>query len=170
MSRVDATQSEILTAVKTRLQSFLGLGARHCFLVARARDITTIPPGGDYWITIAPSPGSFHEAEQDYAQCTEDAEVTVAAYTRIKLDSTGHDYQLLLHASRGLIPIKRKLLQALVGHDLQINEAGDTCLRWVCHARRSGGPDIVRAGDDGVYCGRIQVDFGVPFDWELEAA
>ena len=94
--------------------------------------------------------------------------MAVSAYIRIRLDSTDHDYRLMLNDARGLIVLKRKLLQALVGHDLTIG--GNTFLRWVCHARRSAGPDVVQLGREGVHCGRIRVDFGVPFDWELETA
>jgi hypothetical protein len=171
-ARIDVSQVDLIEAVLLRLQTFLDLDDRHCYLVARSQDAPLAPPGGDFWATVAISGGMFSEEEQDYKQCTEDCEVAVAAYTRIKLDSTNHDEQLLLDASRGLIAIKRKLLRALVGHDLihgtPVDEYSDTMLRWICHARQASAPDIVEIGNEGVLWGRIEVTFGVPFDWNLD--
>lgn len=164
MSRIDAEQSDVLDAVVTRLQTALVLGGRQCFPVARPQDVPTIPPGGDFFVTVAVGDGLFVDQEQAEGNLTEDTDVVVSAYTRIKTDSTGHDKQLLMEEARGLLRIKRRLLAALSGQDLT-TDGGDTFLRQTCHARRAAAPDLVAVGREGILCGVIRVVFGVPFDW-----
>jgi hypothetical protein len=125
-----------------------------------------MPPGGEYWLTVAMGAGQFVPEEQDDGNVTEDTEITVSIYTRIRTDSTGHDEDLLLDASRGLFPLKQHVMYTLVGEDLQ-NSSGDTYLRQLMHVRRSEGPDIVMIGTEGVQCGVLRLTFGVSFDWLL---
>lgn len=166
MARIDVEQSDVLAAVIARLRDTLSLSDRHCYEVARAADAPSIPPGGDYWLTVAPGPGDFAEEEQAPGNVTESTDVIVTAYSRIKTDSTGHDHYMLVDDSRGLLKIKKLILGALCGQDLT-NDSGNTFLRQTCFARRSTAPDLVRLqGSDNAF-GSIQITFGVPFDWSL---
>jgi hypothetical protein len=166
MARVDVEQVAVLTAVVTRLQTVLSLNDRNCYPVARSQDVPTIPPGGDYWLTVAPGGGTFVDEEQAAGNVTEDSEIVVSGFTRIKTDSTSHDAYLLMDDARGLLAVKKLILGALVGQDL-VDEDGNTFLRWLLHARRCDGPDLIVAGRDGVNCGVVRVSFGVQFDWSL---
>ena len=166
MPRADIEQADVLASVVTQLQSALSLTDRQCYPVARAQEVPSIPPGGDYWLTVAGGSGQFIDEEQAAGNVTEDTEIIVSGYTRIKTDSTGHDACLLMDDARGLLAIKKKILGALVGQDLT-DEGGDTFLRQWLHARRSDAPELVIAGPDGVNCGVVRVTFGTIFDWKL---
>jgi hypothetical protein len=144
----------------------LTLTERQCYAVARPQDVPAIPPGGDYWLTVSLGSGDFADEEQVAGNVTEDTEIIVSGYTRIKTDSTSHDGFLLMDDARGLLAIKKKILGALVGQDLA-DEDGDEFLRQWLHARRCEAPDLVVAGRDGVNCGVIRITFGVSFDWKL---
>ena len=166
MARIDAGQIDVLNAVVSRLQEVLDLTDRQCYPVAREQDVPSIPVGGDYWLTVAPGDGTFEPEEQVEGNITENAEITVTAYTRIKTDSTGHDRYLLMDNARGLLSIKKNILAALCGHDLATT-GGDVFLRQWLHAKRASAPDLASAGRDGNVFGVIRVTFGVIFDWRL---
>jgi hypothetical protein len=164
--RVDVVQCDVLDAVVWRLRTALSLTDRTAYVVARAQDVPLLPVGGDYFLTVAPGDGTFAPEEQAPGNITEDSEVTVSVYTRIKVDSTGHDDALLLDDARGLLAIKKLILGALCGQDL-VDEDGNTFLRQWIFAKHCEAPDIVTAGRDGVACGIIRLVFGVNFDWSL---
>lgn len=164
MARIDIEQAEVLDAIVSRLQTVLELSERQCFPMARATDVPSVPPGGDYFVTVAPGAGVFEPEEQAAGNITEIGEVIVSAYTRIKTDSTGHDRHLLMNDARGLLAVKKLLLEALCGHD-PATEGDDTFLRQWLFAKRADAPDLVSAGADGIHCGVIRVTFGVSWDW-----
>lgn len=175
-TRIDTNAVDALTAILTRLKSAMvsdpdnpnsaTLGDRQCYAVARPEDVTSVPPGGNYFLTVALGGGTFNDAEQIPQNCTEDGEFTVSIYTKIKTDSAGHDGYLLTEASRGLLPIKRLVLKALVGKDLQ-NANDYLFLREWIKALRSTPPDIVKAPNDDLPLGRLQITFALRFDWDL---
>ena len=178
MTRSDVSQIDVLEAIVTRLQEVLVLNDRQCYPVARAQDVPGMPPGGDYWLTVAPGGGSFEPGEQVPAvpvsasgpglpgNVTEDTTATVSIYTRVKLDSTGHDRFLLLDEARGLLSIKRLVLGALVGHDL-LNPDGNPFLRNLLYAESCTAPDLVTIGEGSLPCGRLAITFGITFDWAI---
>ena len=166
MARVDIEQIEVVGAIVLRLQTALTLSDRQVYPVARARDVPLIPVGGDYFLTVATGDGTFVPEEQVAGNITEDSDVTVSVYTRIRSDSTGHDAYLLLDDARGLFAVKKLILGALCGQDL-IDESGSTFLRQLIFAKHCEAPDIVTAGRDGVACGVIRLTFGVNYDWSI---
>ena len=178
MSRTDIEQTDVIEAVADRLRAALELPASRCFPVARPMDVPAIPPGGDYFLTVAPGGGTFEEEEQMpgtaasgeteavAGNVTEYASFIVSGYTRIKTDRTSTDKYLLLNDARGLFSIKKKILTALCGQDLTDGD-GDTFLRQLIHATQAEPPDVVSLGADNLPCGRIAVTFGVIFDWSL---
>ena len=166
MARINITQADVFQSILTRLQTALGLNDRQCFAVARPQDAPPIPPGGDYFATVAFGNGSFPDGEQTPANITEDTQAIVTVYNRLRTDSTNQDAYLLMDATRGLMPLKKLVLAALVGQDLT-NKANQTFLRQWCHVTRSS-IDIVKLGDgDGMPYGQLQLDFGISFDWDL---
>ena len=121
-----------------------------------------IPPGGDYFVTVAVSHSTFAESEQVAGNITEEATVTVTGYSRIKLDPVS-DTNLLQDASRGLFFIKKKILKALVGQDL-LDPNGCTFLRELVLARSSGQPNY--DPDKGI--GWVSIDFAISWDWKID--
>jgi hypothetical protein len=165
-SRIDIVEVDVLASVLLRVQTELGLNDRQCYPVRDVLYVPVIPPGGDYFVTISVGDGIFNEGEQIPQQCIENSEFTVSGFTRIKTDSTGHDGYMLTDASRGTLPIKRKILKALVGKDLE-DADGTTFLRQLVFAKRASAPEIVEIGDKGVLCGVVRITFGIKYDWNL---
>ena len=161
MARSDVTQTDVLTAIVARVRSSLNLDERQCFESLEPLAPPVIPKGGTYFVTIAPGEGIFIDGEQAPGNCTEEWTIIVTAYARVRLDSTDHDHKLLQEASRGLLVLKAKLLQALVGQDP--TSGGDPFVRDLVFAQRAERP----GHDDKKGVAWISVFFGVHFDWEL---
>ena len=165
-SRVDVEQSVVYSAVVARLRTALGLTDRQCYEVTDPNAAPILPTGGDCILTVSPGSGGFVDEEQVIGNTTEFTEVIVSGYTRIRTDSTNSDKFLLLDEQRGLFAIKKKILKALVGQDLEDTE-GNKFLRQVCFATRADVPQMVERNDTGNIYGCIRVTFGVMFDWDL---
>jgi len=168
MSRVDVEQVDVFEALVLYLRRALGLNDRQCYETLDPYS-PTIPKGGDYWVTVAPGEGQYdveHQIGGGEDQLTEESVVTVTAYTRIKLDSTDHDENLLRDARRGVFVLKHKILKALVGAD--IPKGSDTFLRQLLYARHAHAPQILEGSKDNrLRLACISIDFGVDFDWDL---
>jgi len=160
MSRADVTQTDVLTAIATKLRSELNLTDRTCFVSLEPYPIA-IPKGGDYFVTVAPGDGVFVEGEQYPGNCTEEWTIIVTAFSRMMLDSTDHDLKVLQETTRGLLILKAKLLEVLVGADP--TSGGNTFVRNLIFAQRAERP---AAGQDNILAW-ISLDFGVHFDWNL---
>ena len=102
------TQQEVVAAIILQLRTSLGLGASQVFEVVDPMAPPSIPPGGDFFVTVAVSHGTFAASEQMPGNITEEGTVTVTGYTRIKLDQVP-DTNLLQDAARGLFFIKKKI-------------------------------------------------------------
>jgi len=165
MSRIDVTQDAVLQSILTGLQTALSLSDRQCFEVARPSDAPALPPGGDFFCTVAFGDGRFPPDEQVPGNITEETDITVSVYNRIREDSTGHDTYLLRDAARGLLPIKKRVLAALVGDDL-VDDSGNTFLRQWCHVV-SSHIDILQVGKESLNYGLLQLVFGISWDWDL---
>jgi hypothetical protein len=166
MAYSDVTQVEVLASLILRLQTALSLTDRQCYEVARPDDVPVIPVGGSYFLTVAVGGGTFEPEEQAAGNITEDAEVYVTAYTRIKQDSTGHDRYLLVDDARGLLAIKKLILSAVCGQDL-LDEDGNTFLRQWLHVRSCTAPNLVDLPQSDKAFGSIQLTLGVIFDWTV---
>ena len=164
---IDTDQHAVLTAVVKLLQTQLALDDRHCFETLTPLQTFGNPQSGDFWVTVSPDGGSFSEGEQfqaggGAAQCVEFAEITVLAFTRIRLDGTDRDTKLLHDLRRGLFGLKKKLLAALVGQQL-VDATGNQLLRSLIAAKRPIKPDY----DKDQAIGWIGVVFSADFDWDL---
>lgn len=163
MSRVDVTQAAVLTAVVARLRTALSLNERQCFEVLNPIDPPSkLPPSGDYFLSVAPGAGEFETGEQIAGNCTELWEIIVTGYTRMKLDDANRDTHVLHDADRGLFRIKRDILKALVGQDLQDAE-GETFLRQWTYVRSAAVPQVSRESSIAWW----SIRFGISWDWDL---
>lgn len=176
MSRIDITQSDAIDAVLGVLRARLGLSETNCFEVESADEPPPLPPGGNFFLTVAADEGQFVPDEQvpgdpttgTPGNITEEGAFIVSGFTRIQLDATGHARKLLHDEKRGLLFIKGKILSALVGIDLQTDE-GQTFLRQTLYAIRATRPSAWKHPDSGISLGMIQLTFGLDMDWSLEA-
>jgi hypothetical protein len=130
-----------------------------------------IPKGGEWFIAISPTEVQFIEGEQAPPNVTEEWGIVLTIYTRIALDSTDHGEKLLRDATRGLLVLKREVLRALIGHDLQTespDDTGDTFVRQLVFARSCSRPWILeKDGEPRHMLGFFSIDFGIHFDWDL---
>ncbi|MCP4539923.1 MAG: hypothetical protein GY832_22515 [Chloroflexi bacterium] len=165
MSRVDVAQHDVYDWIVSFLRLELDLGERSCYLTLDPDSPPIIPPSGDYFVTISPASGEFTQGEQIPGNISERSDVTVTVYTRIRLDSTDHDRQALLDASRGLIGSQMRVLAALVGKEIE-GDDGETYLRVLAHTTHSTMPRFDKAR--GI--GSMGVDVGIEFDWDLSTS
>ena len=166
MARIDVTQDIVLTRVIERLRDQLELDARHCFETDDPDAVQT-PRSGDYWVTVYIGPGQFDVPNQiggGAEQLTETIPVIVTAYSRVRLDPVDEGEKTFHSATRGLYVLKAKLLKALVGHDLTDSD-GNTFLRQLLYATRAAVPIVDKAEGRG----KIAVEFGVEWDWDLDS-
>jgi hypothetical protein len=166
MARIDVDKAVVLERVVAQLRSALNLNDRQVYETLSPDFLPKIPGGGEFFIAVSPLPGDFIDGEQIENNITEEWGVAVTAYTRVFLDSTDRDEKMLRDTNRGLFAIKKKILRALVGQDLQTDE-GDTFLRQLLYARTCRQPDAAETPERKIPIGRITLEFGVDFDWEL---
>lgn len=127
-------------------------------------------PGGDWWLSVSYSDGDTDRPMFDGGgdgQLVETVYLTVTGYSRIKTDPTGNDSHLLLDATRGLLPIKKKIMQALAGQDPKDRDNAPF-LRGHLQPVHATAPSIMTDGDTNkIYFGMIAVTFEIMFDWDL---
>lgn len=167
MARVDTEQAAALASILAKLRTFLSLDERSCWPTLQPPDRvaeTDVYPGGDFFVTVAIGPGQFDESLQvggGRHQVTEDTQIMVTGYTRIKLDSRDRDERILLDPSRGLYAIKRRLMDALADEDLEVE--ADKFLRELLPITGASEPQYDAA--NGI--GWISIYVGLSFDWNL---
>jgi hypothetical protein len=158
--RSDIPQTDVMTALVDLLRTELNLDDRQCFLSLEP-GLPTIPMGGDYWLTVSPGDGVFVDGEQAEDNCTEETTVTVTAYARMMRDSTDRDTKTLQDATQGLLALKGKVLDVLVGADPIGNN--NTFARDLIFAQRASRPGV-KSNDIAAW---VSTDFGVNFDWSF---
>jgi hypothetical protein len=165
MGRIDVTQTVVLDSLLTRLRSQLGLNERQCYPTLDPQE-NVAPPGGDYWLTVAPGSSQYPPGEQTTDHLNDVWTVIVTIHSRMRMDPAGHAQEQLLNAVRGLWVIKGKVLKALIGQDLQ-DPTGNEFLRERLYIVR-GTPGEAREDDRKGWCQAfMHLEFGVPFDWNL---
>lgn len=169
MTVTDLPQGDIVEAFIGRLQKELKLSERQCYLVIEPDDVPNIPTGGHYFLTVAPMDGTFDIEEQAIEQCMERADIVVTILSRVALDQSKHDTKKMLDARRGLLPIKRLVLKAMVGSTLA--ESCDPLtvspVRSLIYATRA---TAARMGQQGKHLlAYMQITFSTEFDWDLSS-
>lgn len=177
-TRVDVTQATILESVLAELRTSLTLNESQCFEVADPAEIPPLPPGGDYFLTVAWGASDYSEDEQvpasligatvnSLGHVLEFSTLEVTIHTRTKLDRAGHDRYLLLEEKRGLLRLKPKVIGALVGKDLTDLE-GNTFLRDEIAIRRSRPPEVWVQRSNSTVVGRLSLTFSCHFDLAIK--
>lgn len=165
---IDTTQSIVLSRIVARLRAvFSSLPERLCYETLDPMTPPELPRGGGFALTVAPGDGVFDEDEQvggGEEQLHEKSSVSVTIYVRTKLDRPGDAYYLLQETNRGLLHLKKRVLAALVGHELK-DAAGKPLLTSHIYAMRSWRPQW--RADEAGGIGMLAVAFGVDWHWEL---
>ncbi|HEV3340784.1 MAG TPA: hypothetical protein VG125_10525 [Pirellulales bacterium] len=165
---IPTNQDDVLNAVERLLVTRLAISDKYIFQTTKPLVAIGNPPSGDYWLTISPGEGIFPDEWQIGGGANtvmELATTRVAAYTRIRTDSTDRDTNLLHDLKRGLLPIKRKLLKAMVGQQLYDDAAPNPnalCIRAI-GIIRAEDPDYDKEKGTGF----IVLHFATPFQWDL---
>lgn len=172
MSRVDVDQVQVLTSFVDALRLELPLTDRTCYITLDPPGLASFIPAGDWWVTVSPGEGVFVDGEQVAPNVTEEMTVTVTVYTRLRLDHVGNDTMLILDGLRGLYPLKKKILSAMIGRDLTLpwkTDAGaETFLRALVRVVHSSAPQVAVAKHDAsLAIGFVTLTFVLPFDWDL---
>jgi len=165
MTRIDTTPDVILTRIVARLRAVLELPAHLCYETLEPLVDPPIIKGGDYLLTVSPGNGRFDEGMQiggGAEQLMEQTSVVVTAYAKIALDPGDKATQILHAVNRGMLPIKKLILAALVGHDLE-DADGNQLLRQFLYALQSFKPQYNLESKIAM----IAVGCGVDFDWDL---
>ena len=121
MARVDITEAEVMEIVIDHLRTTLELNERECYETVSPLT-PPLTPLSEWWLSVSPGEGNYDEAMQSGGgrnQVTEEWQLLVTGYTRIRLDSTDRDMQLLREANRGLLQIKRRILDTMAQVDLR---------------------------------------------------
>jgi hypothetical protein len=169
MARVDIQQSDVLQQIVAHLRNTLELPPRRCYEVLEPLAPPLVSASGDYFLTIAPGAGQFVTDEQVGPNFTEEWSIIVTIYTHIHLDSVEQEHQLLVDATRGILGLKKLVLAAMVGADLNTpaasgGESSDVFLRQLIHAISCDRPQY----DGQKKLSWMSMTFGVSFDWDLD--
>ncbi len=167
----DTSQSFVLQQIVARLRAALSLDERSCYVsLSRWLSPKLAGYGGPYWIVVVPGEGRYDEsypAGGGAQQILERAQVEVAACTRIRLDQAEHADALFTDTTRGLLELKRQILQALAGHDLLGQDLGGGEYARILTqylAPVAAGPAEY---DPGSGIATLGVTFTVEFSWQL---
>lgn len=165
MARIDTDQGTILESIKARLIASLGLHESHVLEVVEPLQPPDILPSGDNWVSIAMGGSTFPFEEQGIPQVREDFEVHVTGYTKISLDQQGDDAAFLhKDATRSILLLKRKILIALAGWDLETDDIpAEKFLASLLYAKSATAPTY----DASKLIGWVMITFGVEFDWDM---
>lgn len=163
MARINVSQETVLNAVVARIIAAIPtkFNASNCFVSLKPVPVPI--PTHDIFCTVGVADSQFDQSIIEGAgqnACAEDAGVVVTVGTRIRLDQLSHHKMALTDSSRGLLPLKRLVLKALVAHDLLTGS--DTFLRNLMMPLSSSFGSADR--DNVCWC---SITFSTDFDWDL---
>lgn len=129
----EITESTLLNTIITRLKTQLTLGDERCYPVNEPNTVKVALPGsGDYILQVSLGEPEYPQDEQAAEVCIERIPVEVTIYTGIKLDRNGRNDEGLKSTTRGMFPIRRLVLKALVGYAI----TGLASLLYASHSSR----------------------------------
>lgn len=135
-----------------------------CYLVIDP-DEFELPERQTLCLTIAPHAGEFDQGVFDGGgddAILERSGFTVTIWSNIKLDRPDEKSIALNHASRGLVPLKKKLLKALAGFMPTDEDTGAPLLTDYIAPVAAGFPAVPRKN-----CITLSVSFSLNWAWDL---
>lgn len=164
MAVVPTTQKTVLEAVVARLKAEVSElnGESLCYVsdyIDPPENVQT-----DLFAQVSPSDGQFDVDIQEGAgenDVREYAGVIVTVFSRVKLDRNGKTESLLVDATRGMLPLKRKIIRALAGR--QLSSGGSDLLVNHVFAQRASAPRY----DRDLRLGVMSIFFSTDFEWDL---
>ena len=165
MAVIATNQVDVLAAVVTRLKAAVTEldGDSLCYV----SDYPAPPENvqNDLFATVSPSDGTFDVDLQEGAAANdvrEYAGILVTVFSKMKLDRHGRTDSLLSDSTRGLLPLKRKILKALAGHRLQDGSSNDLTTSYL-YAQKASAP----RWDADTKLGVMSLYFSTDFLWDL---
>lgn len=161
---IPTDQVTVLLAVVARIRDQVPLLSQenNCFL-----SMSMDPIGEqrqDIYATVAPMSGRFdHEmfvGAGDAGAC-EQTGVIITVFSQMRLDRPSQDLQMLTQESRGLLLLKKQILKALAGHDLQ-DSSGNRILRDRIEPLNASHPQRYDESE-----GTFSLSFATNFVWDL---
>lgn len=164
MAVVNTTQKAVLEAVVTRLKANVTElnGDALCYVSDYPEPPENVQT--ELFAMVSPSDGQFDVDIQEGAGANdvrEYAGVVVTVFSRVKLDRHGRTESLLVDSTRGMLPLKRKILRALAGQ--QLSSGGNDLLVNHCFAQRASAPRY----DPRINLGVMSLYFSTDFAWDL---
>lgn len=169
---LDYTESDLLGDLLSLLRSRLSIDAHQSWIAVYAGP-PILPAGGlvgEFTYILSPGESSFDAGMFDGGgtnQLMDDMQVGVTVVTRVHLDPTNTDAELLASSARGMLEGKRRALYALAGQGLT-----GSPLRELIRPVGSTRPEVGRLdgeGDDSLPIAWQTVLFSVPFDWDVSS-
>lgn len=161
-------QVDVLQAVVSRLiREVDKFTDTNCFLTAEPPDEPPANVRNNLFCTVSPTNGQFDQGVHEGGGINttfEDAGVEIVIFNAVKLDRVGHDSALLTEASRGLLVLKKQILKALSGHDLQDGN-GEEILINLMAPLLSKNPRSSKGKEGAV--GDLSLQFSTDFEWDL---
>ena len=164
------THAEVLLAVATKIRSNVqSLGTENICFVSDTPE-PSVEVNDNLFATVCPSDGQFDNGIIDGAGnvgVTELSPVIVTIFSRIEVDQIEHFQQGFTDVNRGLLTIKRQVLMALSGKNLdggQYNGFGSLLLLEALTPSRSRHPLSKQRDDEFASCGLV---FDAKFHWDL---
>jgi hypothetical protein len=164
----DDVQLTIFGSLLAYLRSALELDASRCFEVAKASDLPTIPPGHDWFLTVCWGDSTYVMGEQFVGNITEEPEIILTLYTRLKSDQAGHDQYLLRDSAAGLFALRNQVITAMVSTGLGMTgQSIGGMPRETIKIRHSTSGEVIKNNRDGTFLGTMRVTFAAPYDIEI---
>ena len=167
MAIVATGQATVLQAVVDRLIAQVTspvLTESTCFVCLDPD--TEIPQrSSNLYVTVSPMDSQFDQPAIEgggNVNSIEQSGVTVTMRSAIKLDKAGSASDALMHASRGLLLVKRQVLKALVGQQLQDGSGNDLLTSLIAPLNGDRG----RYDEENMIF-RLSVSFALDYEWDL---
>jgi len=164
------TQAEVLLAVAQKIRASVPLLTNESVCFVSDTPEPSVEEQSNLFATVCPADGQYDNGIIDGAGNVGVAEVSpiiVTIFSRIEVDQIEHFQQGFVDATRGLFTIKKQVLTALAGKNLdggQYNGFGSLLLMESLTPSRSRHPQSKGRGDEFASCGIV---FDAKFTWEL---
>ena len=177
-NRIDATPDQLLDAILVRLRTSLGLNERTCFIMLDRGNIAPPPAPDEWFLTVRFDGGNFDTTllrGGGEHQITVETGVIITIHSTKRLDSGGHDDQILMHRkldgggglveeqSRGLLVLATRVIRALIDFDPTAGTPDTFAVRELMAPRGFSAPRRL----DGETRAAMDVIFDLSFDWAV---
>ena len=166
MARIATDQETVLDAVVARLIRQMNdvFRAANCYQTVEPHPQFDVAHG--LFCQVSPAEGRFDDpalAGGGAHTCFENAITDVTVFSRVRLDQPNRSEKVLKDASRGLLVLKRRILTALTGHDLQDADGNEILINLIAPVTATR-PTF----DPREHVASVSLAFSTDFEWNLQ--